>query len=115
MAALSFSSVAARLAELAAAALVAVGHQQRKKLAVIAGRVDVEFELDGMDLGALLVGREDAGARAGNGDGGGEVGIVGVEDVEAARALIGIGSGARPIPRRERLRCAPATSSAARE
>ncbi len=59
------------------------GHEERKEAAVVAGGVDVEAELDGMDLRTFLIGSEDAGLGAGNGDGGGEVGVVGVEDVEA--------------------------------
>ena len=51
---------------------------------MIAGGVDVQLEFDGMDLGAFLVGSEDAGLCAGDGDGAGEVRIVRVQDVKSA-------------------------------
>ena len=53
----------------------------------------MEFELYGMELGALLVGREDAGCRARDREGSGEVGVVSVEDIKASccRRIVGIG------------------------
>jgi hypothetical protein len=55
---------------------------------VIARRIDVQLEFDGMDLRAFLVGSEDAGLCAGNGDGAGEVGIVRVQDVVIRPSLL---------------------------
>ena len=78
-------------------AVSANGHEQRVEFSLIPDGVDVEFELDGINLGALLVGSEDAGARAGNGDGGGEAGVVGMEDIKAARSLGGVGAGRDPF------------------
>lgn len=52
---------------------------------MVAGGVDVEFELDGVDLRALLIRGEDAGRCAWDGEGSGKVGVVGMEDVEATR------------------------------
>src|ERR1017187_8574357 len=53
---------------------------------MVAGGVDVQLQFDGVDLGPLLVGRQNAGGCAGNGDCGGEIGVVGVQDVVAARS-----------------------------
>ena len=50
---------------------------------MIARGIDVELELNGMILGPLLVGREDAGLCSRNGEGAGEVRVVGVKDVIA--------------------------------
>src|SRR3974390_2632412 len=59
------------------------GHEQREETAAVACGIDVQPELGGMGLRALLVGLEDAGPGAWNGDGAGEVGVVGAEDVKA--------------------------------
>ena len=73
------------------------GHEQRVEPPVVADRVDVQLELDRMDLRAFLVGCQNAGARAGHGDGRGEVGIIRVQHVEAAGLVIRIGSGSDPF------------------
>jgi hypothetical protein len=73
------------------------GHQQRKQLFLVSGWVDVQFEFHWMDLGALLIGGEDAGLGSGNGEGSGEVGIVGVQNVKATRGRWIVGIGGDPF------------------
>ena len=45
----------------------------------------MEVELEGVDLGTLLVGGEDAGGGGGDGDGSDEVGVVEVEKIKVLR------------------------------
>jgi hypothetical protein len=56
---------------------------------MIARRIDMQLQLDGIVLGTLLVGSEDARLCAGNGKGAGEVRVVSVQDVEAAPGCFG--------------------------
>ena len=72
------------------------GHQQRKKPSVVASRIDVQIKLDGMDLGSLLVGSQNARLRAGNGDCAGQVGIVGVQHIETAAVAAGPATHSTP-------------------
>ena len=60
------------------------GHQQREEPATVTSRVDVQLQLDGMHLGPLLIGGQDAGLCAGDGDRAAQIRIVAVEDVITA-------------------------------
>ena len=70
------------------------GHQQRKQPPMVAHRVNVQLQLDRVDLGPLLIRRQDAGPRAGHGHRAGQLGIVGVQHVISAhRPIYPLGAG----------------------
>ena len=61
------------------------GHEQREDLVLVLDRVNAQAQFQGMDLGSFLIGREDAGFGAGDGESGSEVGVVGVQHIPAQR------------------------------